>query len=213
MQMFDVALSRRMCCSRVASAIRYAVCPWASTDTPMMRPGIWRTYAAWRRMPHGGRRTPAARRIAASFRTPHPPPSRQEAEDREREKIGADCNENTGLVRPLDERPQVLHDSRPRPIPDRTPKGTGPLPGSNSMASLDTTWMSMSSGAARPRNTSIVCGKQRSLTRNTLRESPLRAAAAVACCTLWCAHGAAASSLPPRPSLRRAARRSPPPCP
>ena len=45
MQMFDVALSRRMCCSRVASAIRYAVCPWASTDTPMMRPGIWRTYA------------------------------------------------------------------------------------------------------------------------------------------------------------------------
>ena len=42
-QMFDVAFSRRMCCSRVCSAMRYAVLPCASTDTPMMRPGAWRT--------------------------------------------------------------------------------------------------------------------------------------------------------------------------
>ena len=46
-QIFDVAFSRRMCCSRVASAIRYAFRPWASIETPMMRPGIWRTNA-WR---------------------------------------------------------------------------------------------------------------------------------------------------------------------
>lgn len=41
-QMFDVAFSRRMCCSRVCSASRNAVLPLASRDTPMIRPGIWR---------------------------------------------------------------------------------------------------------------------------------------------------------------------------
>ena len=45
-QMFDVAFSRRMCCSRVCSAIRYADRPLLSTDTPMMRPGTCRTYAS-----------------------------------------------------------------------------------------------------------------------------------------------------------------------
>ena len=44
-QMLEVARSRRMCCSRVWSAMRYAGCPCASTETPMRRPGIWRTYA------------------------------------------------------------------------------------------------------------------------------------------------------------------------
>ena len=38
-QMFDVALSRRMCCSRVCSAMRNAGTPKRSFDTPMMRPG------------------------------------------------------------------------------------------------------------------------------------------------------------------------------
>ena len=42
-QMFEVAFSRRMCCSRVCSAMRYARWPRASTDTPMMRPGACRT--------------------------------------------------------------------------------------------------------------------------------------------------------------------------
>ena len=42
-QMLDVAFSRRMCCSRVCSAMRYARLPCASTDTPMMRPGACRT--------------------------------------------------------------------------------------------------------------------------------------------------------------------------
>ena len=46
-------------------------------------------------------------------------------EDREREKIGADCNENTGLVRPLDERPQVLHGSDLVRILDQYAKGDG----------------------------------------------------------------------------------------
>ena len=33
-QMLDVAFSRRMCCSRVCSAMRYAVSPCTSIDTP-----------------------------------------------------------------------------------------------------------------------------------------------------------------------------------
>ena len=40
--MFEVALSRRMCCSRVCSARRYAGVPSASLDTPTRRPGILR---------------------------------------------------------------------------------------------------------------------------------------------------------------------------
>ena len=45
-QMFDVAFSRRMCCSRVCSAIRNARRFLESTDTPMMRPGACRTNAS-----------------------------------------------------------------------------------------------------------------------------------------------------------------------
>ena len=41
-QMFDVAFSRRMCCSRVCRARRWAGRPAASTDTPTRRPGIER---------------------------------------------------------------------------------------------------------------------------------------------------------------------------
>mmetsp|Transcript_16705 Transcript_16705/g.45959 ORF Transcript_16705/g.45959 Transcript_16705/m.45959 type:complete len:230 (+) Transcript_16705:2143-2832(+) len=41
-QMLEVALSRRICCSRVCMAMRSARRPWASTLTPMMRPGMRR---------------------------------------------------------------------------------------------------------------------------------------------------------------------------
>ena len=37
-QMFEVALSRRMCCSRVCIAIRSAVLPRRSRETPITRP-------------------------------------------------------------------------------------------------------------------------------------------------------------------------------
>ena len=40
--MFELAFSRRICCSRVCSAMRRAVLPCASTDTPMIRPGAER---------------------------------------------------------------------------------------------------------------------------------------------------------------------------
>mmetsp|Transcript_43100 Transcript_43100/g.91850 ORF Transcript_43100/g.91850 Transcript_43100/m.91850 type:complete len:255 (+) Transcript_43100:1494-2258(+) len=42
-QTFDVALSRRICCSRVCKVSLKAGLPWRSKDSPMMRPGILRT--------------------------------------------------------------------------------------------------------------------------------------------------------------------------
>ena len=46
-QMLLVAFSRRMCCSRVCSAMRSAGRPVASFETPMMRPGMWRLYSSF----------------------------------------------------------------------------------------------------------------------------------------------------------------------
>ncbi|AIL00422.1 hypothetical protein P797_36555 [Pseudomonas aeruginosa VRFPA04] len=43
-QMFELAFSRRMCCSRVCRAMRNAGLPRASRETPMIRPGIARLY-------------------------------------------------------------------------------------------------------------------------------------------------------------------------
>ena len=45
-QMFDVAFSRLMCCSRIWSDMRSALLPRRSTDTPMMRPGMLRLKAS-----------------------------------------------------------------------------------------------------------------------------------------------------------------------
>ena len=45
-QMLEVALSRRMCCSRVCRARRYAGRPSASTETPTSRPGRCRSSPA-----------------------------------------------------------------------------------------------------------------------------------------------------------------------
>src|SRR5438046_7476192 len=49
-QIFDVAFSRRICCSRVWSDIRYAVLPCASIETPMIRPGACRRRSEERRV-------------------------------------------------------------------------------------------------------------------------------------------------------------------
>jgi hypothetical protein len=43
--MLLVAFSRRMCCSRVCSAMRYATWPCASSVTPINRPGSLRTHS------------------------------------------------------------------------------------------------------------------------------------------------------------------------
>ncbi len=44
--MFELAFSRRICCSRVCRAMRRATLPRASFDTPMIRPGIARLYSS-----------------------------------------------------------------------------------------------------------------------------------------------------------------------
>ena len=43
-QIFDVALSRLMCCSRVCKAMRNAVLSSASLETPIILPGMVRLY-------------------------------------------------------------------------------------------------------------------------------------------------------------------------
>ena len=44
--MFEVARSRLMCCSRICKAMRSALLPSRSTETPMMRPGMLRLNAS-----------------------------------------------------------------------------------------------------------------------------------------------------------------------
>src|SRR5699024_12607638 len=46
-QMLEFAFSRRICCSRVCIAMRSAVLPAASFDTPIIRPGIERLYSSF----------------------------------------------------------------------------------------------------------------------------------------------------------------------
>src|SRR5258708_2093411 len=54
-QMFEVAFSRRMCCSRVCSVFTNPRVPFASTVWPTLRPGIWRTSGSRHAMmPRGG---------------------------------------------------------------------------------------------------------------------------------------------------------------
>jgi hypothetical protein len=66
-QMFELAFSRRMCCSRVCSAMRSAVLPRASTETPMMRPAIERLYSS-RVAKKGGVRAAETERDAEALR-------------------------------------------------------------------------------------------------------------------------------------------------
>ncbi len=59
-QMLEFAFSRRMCCSRVCIAMRSAVFPAASFDTPIIRPGGSETY----RWPHSSSDRHSGRRPA-----------------------------------------------------------------------------------------------------------------------------------------------------
>jgi hypothetical protein len=106
-----VAFSRRMCCSRVCSAMRSAGFPSASRLTPMMRPGIDRLNSSLVaknaacgppypigtpkrcELPTGHVRAPLARR----------------REQRERQQVARRHDERAGRVRGVRERPQVGH--------------------------------------------------------------------------------------------------------
>ncbi len=77
-QMFDVAFSRRMCCSRVCSVRRYAGLPCESTDTPTSRPGIERLNASLQLMkaacgPPNPNGTPNRWELPMTMSAPHAP--------------------------------------------------------------------------------------------------------------------------------------------
>ena len=110
-QMFDVAFSRRMCCSRVCSAMRNAWRFFVSTDTPMMRPGACRTIRFARRK---------ERRMRSAIAQRHAEPLRVADDDvrarlagrrheRQRQQIGADRDQRARRVRALDHGSQVTH--------------------------------------------------------------------------------------------------------
>ena len=91
-QMLLVAFSRRMCCSRVCSASRYAVRPSASTDTPTSRPGSVRLYSS-RVARNAGVRAAEAERHAEALRRADDDVGAHLArrrEQREREQVGGD---------------------------------------------------------------------------------------------------------------------------
>ena len=76
--MFDVAFSRRMCCSRVCSVSTKPRRPSASTVSPAIRPGIRRRYASVAaKKPNDGppksRRLPSVWPSPTQTSTPHSP--------------------------------------------------------------------------------------------------------------------------------------------
>src|ERR1044071_2204950 len=92
-QMLLVALSRRMCCSRVCSAMRSAGRPAASRDTPMMRPGIWRLCSSGPPVAHG--HTEALGRADRDIRARRA----RRLEEQEREEVGTHADERLRLMR------------------------------------------------------------------------------------------------------------------
>ena len=108
-QMLEVALSRRMCCSRVCSARRYAGRPSASTETPTRRPGRCRSRP-------GGDGHVAGVRAAVEHRDAEPLRRADDdvgaelagrLEQGERQQVGRDDGERAALVGRLDDRPRV----------------------------------------------------------------------------------------------------------
>ena len=88
-------------------------------------------------------------------------------QQRQREQIGRDGDERPGGVRAFDDRPQIASLRRAivgilQQQAERAVSTSAATPARSPISSR------MSSGSARPRSTSSVCGKQRSDTRNTL---------------------------------------------
>ena len=107
--MLEVALSRRMCCSRVCSASRYAGRPSASTETPTSRPGRCRSRPARDRHEAGVRAAVEQRDAEALRRADHDVGAELAGrlEQGEREQVGGDDGERAALVRGVDQRPRV----------------------------------------------------------------------------------------------------------
>ena len=100
-QMFEVARSRRICCSRVWRAMRYATAPWTSRDTPIKRPGICRTKALRVAKnaacgPPNPIGTPKRWELPTTTSAPASPGRCQHSE---REQVGGDSHHRSGIVR------------------------------------------------------------------------------------------------------------------
>ena len=197
-QMFEVAFSRRMCCSRVCSAMRSAVRPRASTDTPMIRPGVWRLYASRVAKkaacgPPNPIGTPKRWALPTTMSAPNTPGgSMRHAASRSAAKIArpfAACTRST-----------IEDGSRNAPLDPGYWMST-PNKSLSSASYGSPTTTSMTSGAARVRTTAIVCGWQSASTKNladldfdTRRAIAIASAAAVASSS----SEALASSIPVR---------------
>ncbi len=166
MQMFEVAFSRRMCCSRVCSDSRYAGRPSASTDTPTRRPGSCRSSPArTARYPAWGPPKP----IGTPKRCVVPTATSAPSEPGERSSVRARRSAATTASPPWSWIAAMTSlGSQTRPAAPgnwmKPPKASGTASGS----SKDTTRTSIPSASARWRSSAIVCGRASASTRNTL---------------------------------------------
>ena len=187
--MLEVAFSRRMCCSRVCNAMRNAGRPRASTETPMIRPGVWRLYASRVAKnaacgPPNPIGTPKRWALPTTTSAPNAPGgSTRHSARRSAAKIArpfAACTCST-----------IADGSRNAPLDPgywtSTPN-TSPSKASRPNASYGSpATTSIPSGAARVRTTAMVCGWQSASTKNrddfdfdTRRAIAIASAAAVA---------------------------------
>ena len=107
--MLDVALSRRMCCSRVCRASRYAGRPSASTETPTRRPGQVPLEAGGHGHVAGVRAAVEERDAEALGRADHDVGAELAGrlEQGQGEQVGGDDGEGVALVGRRDDRARV----------------------------------------------------------------------------------------------------------
>ena len=108
--MFEVAFSRRMCCSRVWSVSTNPRLPSTSLVSPAIRPGIRRISASVAaKNPNDGppksSRLPSVWPSPTAMSTPHSPGVLQQ---RQRERVAGADRQRAGVVRGAGERRQVL---------------------------------------------------------------------------------------------------------
>ncbi len=171
MQMLLVALSRRMCCSRVCSAIRRAGLPSASLERPMIRPGRKRLWAS-----------PVAKKAACGPPKPIGTPNRwllPMAMSAPNSPGGVSRVRASRSVATVTRAPAAWARSQRARWSRRAPSVAGywssapTTLGPKAKASGSPTVTSMPRASARVWTTAIVCGWQRWSTRYTGRPSCL----------------------------------------
>ena len=159
MQMLLVARSRRMCCSRVCSANRYAGLPEESTETPTRRPGSWRsspdrtamTPACGPPKPMG---TPKRWAEPTTMSAPHSPGG----VSRHRLSRSAATTRPAPSACTCSARADSAAGSRTSPVEVGTETRTPKQPSAGSPAVTSRTSRTIPSGVARVSRTASVCG-------------------------------------------------------